>query len=78
MIRLETTSHLHYHLLHGGEVKPDVGEEGESELHTRVEEEIDEVGQPHHLQVLVLLGVQVSKAGKPEQLCRVKVAVCLG
>ena len=43
------------HLLHGGEVKPDVGEKGEGELHARVEEEVDEVGQPHLLQVLVLL-----------------------
>ena len=56
------------HLLHGGEVKPDVGEKGEGELHARVEEEVDEVGQPNLLQVLVLLLLQVGEAGKPEQL----------
>ena len=43
------------HLLHGGEVKPDVGEEGKGELHAGVEEEVYEVCQPNLLQVLVLL-----------------------
>ena len=43
-------------------------EKGEGELHARVEEEVDEVGQPNLLQVLVLLLLQVGEAGKPEQL----------
>ena len=54
------------YLLHWGEVEPDVGEEGEGELHPRVEEEIDKVGQANLLQLSVLLLFQVGEAGEPE------------
>ena len=45
-----------------------MSEEGEGELHARVEEEVEEVGQTNLLQVSVLLPLQVGQAGKPEQL----------
>ena len=66
------------YLLHGGESKPDVGEEGEGELHPRVEEEVDEVGQAYLLQVFLLLLLHVGDAGKPEQLQGVQVVIRLG
>ena len=56
------------YLLHGSEAKPDMSEEGEGELHARVEEEVEEVGQTNLLQVSVLLPLQVGQTGKLEQL----------
>ena len=42
-----------------------MSEEGEGELHARVEEEVDEVGQANLLQLSVLLLLQIGETGKP-------------
>ena len=55
-----------------------MGEEGEGELHARVEEEVDEVGQAYLPQVSLLLLLHVCDAGKPEELQGVEVVICLG
>ena len=59
------TTHDGHHLLHRGEVEPDVREEGEGELHARVEKQIYEVGQAYLLQLSVLLLIQIGETGKP-------------
>ena len=52
-------------LLHWCEVKSDVSEEGEGELHPGVEEQVDEVSQPDLLQIRMLLLRKVAEARKP-------------
>ena len=63
----------HPPLLHGSEVEPDVGQEGEGELHPGVEKQVDEVCSPDLLQFCMLCCRQVTQTGKLEQLDRVDV-----